>query len=112
MIWRALRLRCPRCGGGGVARGFHLAERCPRCGHRYERHEGYWIGAVAVNTVVTIAVFGAVLIGATVATWPDPPWGAITIAGVATTIVFPIIFYPWSRLLWVALDLRLHPPEG
>ena len=35
--------------------------------------------------------------------------GALTVAGLAITALFPIAFYPWSKLLWVALDLTMHP---
>ncbi len=94
-----------------MVRGLEIRHTCPSCGHHFERHEGYWIGAVAVNTVATIGVFGVLLVAGTVLTWPDVPWGWLTVAGVLVTLLFPIGFYPWSKLLWVALDLTLHPIE-
>jgi len=87
-----------------------LVDRCPRCDHRFERQEGYWLGAVAINTAATIAVFAAVLVIGASVTWPDPPWTAISIASIVTTVVFPLVFYPWSKMLWVALEITLHPP--
>lgn len=111
MIGRALRRRCPRCGSGGILRGLRLAARCPGCGHRFERHEGYWLGAIAINTVATIGAFAVAFVTAIVTTWPDPPWGAITIGVVALNALFPIVFYPFSKTLWVALDLAVHPAE-
>jgi hypothetical protein len=27
-------------------------------------------------------------------------------------IVFPIVFYPFSKTIWTAIDLRMRPPEG
>lgn len=111
-LLRALALRCPNCGQPGVLRSWtRLVDRCPRCDHRYQRHEGYWLGAVAINTGVTIAVFAGVLVVGTAATWPDPPWTAISVATVATTLIFPVLFYPWSKTLWVALEISLHSPE-
>lgn len=101
---RALRLHCPRCGSSGVVRRLRLAERCPRCEHRFERHEGYWLGAIAINTVVTMGVFAITFVLAMVLTWPDPPWGAITVGVVTLNAIFPIVFYPWSKTLWVALE--------
>lgn len=86
-----------------------MAETCPGCHHHFERHEGYWLGAVAINTVATLGVFAAAFVGAMVATWPDPPWTAITIGAVALNAIFPIVFYPWSKTIWVALDLAMHP---
>ena len=89
-----------------------LVDACPRCGHRYERHEGYWIGAVAINTVLTMVVFALVFVGGMVFTWPDVPWNALLVTTVAVNIVFPILFYPWSKTLWIALDLSIHPAEA
>lgn len=65
-----------------------------------------------MNTVATIGVFGVLLVGVTVLTWPDVPWGPLTAAGMLVTLLFPIGFYSWSKLLWVALDLTLHPIEA
>lgn len=103
-IGRALRLHCPRCGSDGVVRRLRMTESCPRCHHAFERHEGYWLGAIAINTVATIGVFAAAFVGATVLTWPDPPWTAITVGVVVLNTVFPIVFYPWAKVLWVALE--------
>ncbi len=113
MFLRALAGRCPNCGGRGIlGRWMALVDHCPACGHRFERHEGYWVGAVAINTAVTIVVFAAVFVGAIVITWPDVPWTGILIATVSLNVAFPIVFYPWSKTLWVATDLAVHPPEA
>ena len=53
LVGRALRRRCPYCGGGGIFRGwFSLRERCPTCGVAFEREDGYFLGAYAVNLIV------------------------------------------------------------
>lgn len=107
---RALLRRCPSCGAPGIFRSYAaLRDRCPSCGLTFERHEGYWVGAVAVNTVVTIGVFALTLVGSIVLTWPDPPWTEILIGTIALNALFPIVFYPWSKTLWMALDLTVHP---
>ena len=50
---RALSRRCPYCGSPGIYDGyFALRERCPRCGVRFEREEGYFLGAYALNLIV------------------------------------------------------------
>jgi uncharacterized protein (DUF983 family) len=51
-VGRALLLRCPRCGSGGIMRSwFALEDRCPTCGLAFARGEAsdYWLGAYAVN---------------------------------------------------------------
>ena len=88
-----------------------MVDRCPRCGLRFERVEGHWLGAIAINTVVTELAFGAVLIGSIMATWPDPPWGLILAAGVTVNILVPLAFYPVSKTLWTAVDLVVRPME-
>jgi len=109
---RGLLRRCPRCGAGGLFhRWFTMVDRCPRCGLRFERIEGHWLGAIALNTVVTEAVFGVVLVGMILATWPDPPWGLILGAGVTANIAVPLVFYPVSKTLWTAIDLVMRPME-
>ena len=69
------------------------------------------MGAVAVNTVATIGIFFVVLVGGMALTWPDVPWTVLAIVTVAVNLVFPILFYPWSKTLWIALDLSVHPLE-
>ena len=58
---RAIRLRCPRCGATPLFHGwFRMAEACALCGLRFERAQGYFVGAIYVNYGVTtiLAVAG------------------------------------------------------
>lgn len=104
---RALVRRCPRCGGGRLLRRWvELAEDCPTCGLHFERVAGYWLGAIALNLTVTATAFLAVLIVWTALAWPDVPWTWLLVAAVAVTVVVPIVFHPYSRLLWVAVERR------
>ena len=103
---RALTRRCPYCGSSGVYDGyFALREQCPRCGVRFEREEGYFLGAYALNLIVAeflglgLAIF---LIFKTDLRHLDLIWLAIA---------FPLILFPFSRTVWIAVDLMLHPPE-
>lgn len=90
-----------------------VVERCPQCSHRFEREEGYWLGAVLVNTVAAVGLFAALFVTMAVATWPDVPWNTILVVTVIVNVVFPILFYPWARMLWVAVDLAVRPvPTG
>ena len=43
-----------------------IVETCPRCGHLYEREEGYWLGAVLLNTIAAVILFAALFILLTV----------------------------------------------
>jgi uncharacterized protein (DUF983 family) len=111
-LLRALRLRCPRCGAGCVIRSwFSLREACSECGLRFERDEqdDYWLGAYTLNFIVTEVVF-ALLLGVTLlATWPEPPWTTIMWGGVVQMCLTPILFYPFAKALWLAIDLIFRP---
>ena len=60
LLTRALRLRCPHCGGSGIFAGFFaLQPQCPGCGLRLERGEGdYFVGAYLFKSLhVTAALY-------------------------------------------------------
>ena len=86
-------------------------EACPRCGLVFEVEEGYWVGAMTLNIVVTEALF-VVLVGiGVVLTWPKLPVLPLVLIGVGINAVFPIFFYPISKTLWVATDLVFFNPQ-
>ena len=88
-----------------------MADHCPACGHRFEREQGYWLGAVIVNTSVTFALFIAIGITIITATWPEVPWNVVLIITLTFNGLFPLLFYPLSKTIWVALDLGFRPLE-
>ncbi len=111
-LLRALRLRCPRCGIGRLLRSwFSLREACAECGLRFERdeQEDYWLGAYTLNFIVTELIFALMLAVVLFATWPDPPWTAIIWIGVVQMCLTPILFYPFAKALWLAIDLLFRP---
>ncbi len=112
ILLRGLVLRCPNCGQGGLFRQWlRMDDRCPQCGLHFEREEGYWTGAVAINTVVTELVFFGILAVAVILTWPDPPLVPLLVGALLINVLFPLFFYPFSKTIWVAIDLCLHPLE-
>lgn len=112
LFGRALLLKCPVCGGGGLfRRWFSQADNCPTCGFRFNRVEGHWIGSLGMNTIVS---FGALLITVVVGfavTTPDPPAAVLIAIAMGVAGVVPMVFFPWSRLLWSAIDLWMRPLE-
>ena len=109
---RALALRCPRCGAWGIFRSwFLLKPECPNCGLALERgeREDHWFGAVAVNLVAAeVLGIGAIVVWI-IAMWPDVPWTAVQYAGPLIMIALPVLFYPFSRALWLAWDVFFRP---
>jgi uncharacterized protein (DUF983 family) len=112
LLGRALRLRCPVCGRGALLRTwFALAPRCAACDFSFERdeREDYWLGAYLLNFIVTEVVFALLVLVVLLATWPEPAWSLLTWLGAAQMIVTPILFYPFSKGLWLAGDLLFRP---
>jgi len=107
---RAARLRCPYCGGGGIFDGwFTLKKQCPTCGVTYAYEDGYFLGSYAINLVVTELIAAAIVIGLIV--WSDLSVLQMQIAAVALAVGFPLLGYPFALLIWVSLDIALHPPD-
>ncbi|HEU4318575.1 MAG TPA: DUF983 domain-containing protein [Acidimicrobiia bacterium] len=111
MISRALRRRCPRCGTAAFASWFTMHDHCPGCGLHFEREPGYWVGAVTINTVVIFATFLVTFGGLTLLTWPNVPWVVVLIVTLIVNLVVPIVFYPLSKTVWLALEMSWHPLE-
>lgn len=112
LLWRAARLRCPVCGSGRLFRRWvQLVDRCPRCGFQFERRAGQFVGAVGMNT---IAVFGLLLIALAVGfvlTAPKVAVVPLLVVGVVIAGLGPVVFYPFSKTLWTAVDLMMSPLE-
>lgn len=88
-----------------------MHERCVLCGLKFEREDGYWVGAMIINTTVTFAAFLLVFGGSAVLTWPDVPWMAVLLVTALVNLAVPIVFYPVSKSLWLALEMGWHPLE-
>ena len=112
LVSRALGLRCPNCGRGRLlASWFRLRETCPSCGVWLEREEGYFLGAMALNLVVSELVPTLVCVALLVVTWPNPPWSFLQVAAPLAMGLMPVLFFPFARMLWLALDWTFRPPS-
>jgi hypothetical protein len=84
---------------------------CDHCGVHFEREEGYWVGALIINTTVTFGTFLIIFVGGILLTWPDVPWTAVGVVTIAANAAIPVAFYPVSKSLWLALEMGWHPLE-
>lgn len=89
-----------------------MSDDCPVCGLHFEYADGYWLGAVVLNLVVTEAIFLVVFIGGMVLTWPDVPWGWLLAVVIGTNVVVPVLFYPIAKTLWVAMERHARRWDG
>jgi hypothetical protein len=69
----------------------------------------YWVGAVAVNFTIVAFVFVLVMTIFMGLTLPDIPVASLLMTVVPLMLFGPAIIYPYSKTLWVAIDLAfLH----
>ncbi len=111
MVVRAFRRRCPSCGEGKLFMGwFHIRERCPHCGLRLDRGESdYFIGAYTINLIVAEIIVVIAMLSVMLYTWPTVPWETMKWGIIAMTIAAPLVTYPFSKSVWLALDLMFRP---
>jgi uncharacterized protein (DUF983 family) len=111
LLSRAFRLRCPNCGEDSLFQGWiRLREGCAGCGLRYERGEhDHFLGAYLLNFIIAELLVVAALVAVMVLTWPDVPWTALTWGLALMVVPAPFITYPFSRAVWLALDLQFQP---
>uniref|UniRef100_A0A831X915 DUF983 domain-containing protein n=1 Tax=Thermorudis peleae TaxID=1382356 RepID=A0A831X915_9BACT len=108
-VLRGLLKRCPKCGEAKIfRRWFTLVARCPRCGLVFECEEGHWTGAMAINIGGTELVFVVALVAGLVLTWPAPPIAWLLAITIALNALVPVLFYPFSKTIWISIDLLLH----
>jgi uncharacterized protein (DUF983 family) len=104
-IARGFTRRCPRCGSGKL---FHhylsMVPDCPRCGLHFEREQGYWAGALAINILCIGGLFAVSFLVAMILTVPDVPVPLMLAIFIPLMALGPIVWYPFSKTIWVAVD--------
>ena len=111
LLWRALRLRCPNCGGAPLfVHWLKLRPRCPVCRLRTERGEGdYFLGSMTVNLLASETVWALLFVAAIRLTWPHVPWSVLQVGGAVLMVAAPFVFWPFTKTVWLAVDLMFRP---
>lgn len=114
VLGRGATLACGVCGRRGLFRRYvHMAEECPRCGFHFERDEGFFVGAVGMNTILSFGLLLISVITFLAVTYPDIPAGPWVFAVAVIVAPVPYLLYPLSKTLWLAVELVMKPPaEG
>ena len=110
MLGYGLRLCCPRCGVGPLYRNpFTMNDNCAHCGLKFEREQGYFVGAIYINYAATVGIavpgfflldaFIGITINQQLAIW------------LPFAVIFPLLFFHHSRSLWLALDHFFNPSK-
>jgi uncharacterized protein (DUF983 family) len=110
ILWRGWRLRCPRCGAGALFRhGLTMHERCAACQWRFEREQGYFLGAMYINYAMTVSM---VLIGYFSLEWyTDLPLVYHLVLWGSASLLCPLLLFRHSRGLWLSFDYLMDPGE-
>ena len=108
-----MTLRCPWCGSFRTfLRGwFRRYPRCRTCGIGWRREVGFELGAVTVNTIITFGALTIFMVVGFIMTVPDVPVFPFVAGLMAVGVLMPIIIYPFTYTMWLALDLTVHPPD-
>jgi len=99
ILKRALRLRCPHCGGGRLFVGyFKMHTHCPGCNLKYERAPGYFLGSTYINYGLTAVLYVALHFGIRF----DNRTLSRPLA--AMCVLVPLYNFRYARSLWLAID--------
>jgi uncharacterized protein (DUF983 family) len=103
---------CPRCRLGKIFRSSifffpKMHERCPVCGLKFEREQGYFLGAMYISYGLALAI----ILLFTILMW------AITHGSIFKDVIWAIIlFLPFApsvtllaRILWIYFDQAVDP---
>jgi hypothetical protein len=71
---------------------------------------GYEVGAYMFNIVAAELIFALIFLAVLASTWPNPPWNLLLYGGAVLMVIVPLLFYPFSKTIFLAFDLTFRPP--
>jgi ABC-2 type transport system ATP-binding protein len=88
---------------------FRMLPECPACGLKFEREQGYFLGAIYINYAATVlcmlvGFFALDYFAHLALTYQMIAWSSFG-------VVFPTLFYRYSKSLWLCLDYLFSPVE-
>ena len=86
-----------------------MVNTCPGCELEFDREPGWVLGAMTINTAVTFVAMLIVMVTGFVLTYEDFATFEVSVATAATAIIVPTIGYPFSKTVWIAIDLAMVP---
>jgi uncharacterized protein (DUF983 family) len=112
MIRRSLLRQCPRCANRSAwfTSWFKQGERCIGCGIKRTRDtDGHELGSMTIASVLNIVLIMAAMGIAIALTAPDVPVLTLYIVLASAALVFPVLTWPVTHTLWMAIDLVARP---
>jgi len=85
---------------------FSMVERCRACKFRFEREQGYFVGAIHLNSAATglIVIPGCLVLAIT-----GVPVTYQLVIAAALCVLVPLLFFRYSKSLWLAMDYFFDP---
>lgn len=102
--------RCPMCLQGRMFAGrFRMHETCPVCGHRFEREQGFFQGAMYISWVLSVAYLA--LLAVLAQTFLVPRIGIVSsvVAVVVIHVLCISAVFRYSRVIWAHLNVGTRP---
>jgi hypothetical protein len=107
VLLRSLLLQCPACGQSSIVKGpFRIRHHCPNCRALFKREEGFFVGAILGNVLMTEFVILAtcfiwlMLIGSSYET--------VLVGLFVVALIFPVAFYHHSWSFWLGFDYLIE----
>lgn len=110
ILRRGMHHCCPNCGGKTLFRGrLSMNETCSRCGMAFERGEGFFLGSMSLNYIVTVLGYLLPILVLALIGWIP---AKLTIAlAVVGAIMVPILLYRSTRSWWLMAYFYFLPHE-
>ena len=87
-----------------------MCDRCPVCGLKFEREEGYFLGAMYIS--YALALFLIVLFAFLLRFLTDWPIVKVIIGSVLLFLPFAPVLSLMARVLWIYVDQAIDPDRS
>ena len=103
ILGRSVLMRCPACGKASIVRRpFHVKHHCDNCRALFKREDGFFVGAILANVIVTeMVILVACVISLLVLAME---YDRVLVALLAVAVLFPLIFFHHSWSFWLGFD--------
>lgn len=102
-----LKQRCPVCLTGKMFAGrFTMNPNCPVCGHRFEREQGFFQGAMYVSWVLGVSYLGVLAVLAQWLLVPRIGIGYVVLCVVGIHLLCIPSVFRYSRVIWAHVNVR------
>jgi hypothetical protein len=85
-----------------------MNERCPECGLRFEREQGYFLGAMYFSYALSIPILGMLILAGHLLL---PDWQIEIVIGLSAVAYIPFMapVFRYSRVLWIYFERWANP---